>query len=191
MIFDAYSGAVTDVTPGRESSGAFYLGEAVADQIIGRAGNDFIEGFGGDDILDGGAGADAMLGGAGGNDVYSRRWGRRRSDRECQRGQRRGVFDRPLRCCRRTWKTLVLQGSADLQGYGNSEANTLYGNSGYQSPERQWLAPMPCSAVPATTCTRRRPAGDAVIENANEGNDTVFSTFHFAAVGATWRTLSC
>jgi hypothetical protein len=37
LIFDAYSGPVTDVTPGRESSGAFYLGEAVADQIMGRA----------------------------------------------------------------------------------------------------------------------------------------------------------
>ena len=53
LIFDAYSGPVSDVTPGRERSGAFYLGEAVADQIIGRAGDDFIEGFAGDDMLSG------------------------------------------------------------------------------------------------------------------------------------------
>jgi hypothetical protein len=65
LIFDAYSGPVTDVTPGRESSGAFYLGEAVADQIIGRAGDDFIEGFGGDDTLSGTAGNDRLDGGTG------------------------------------------------------------------------------------------------------------------------------
>ena len=35
VIFDAYSGPVTDLTPGPETTGAFYLGEAVADQIIG------------------------------------------------------------------------------------------------------------------------------------------------------------
>jgi RTX calcium-binding nonapeptide repeat (4 copies) len=65
LIFDAYGGPVTDMTPGRESIGAFYLGEAVADQIIGRAGNDFIEGFGGDDVLSGAAGNDRLDGGTG------------------------------------------------------------------------------------------------------------------------------
>jgi Ca2+-binding RTX toxin-like protein len=45
-------------------SGAFYLGEAVADHIVGRAGDDFIEGFGGDDMLSGGAGNDRLDGGA-------------------------------------------------------------------------------------------------------------------------------
>jgi Ca2+-binding RTX toxin-like protein len=79
LIFDAYSGPVTDLTPGRESSGAFYLGEAVADQIIGRAGGDFIEGFADDDTLSGAAGNDRLDGGAGndimvggtGNDTYT------------------------------------------------------------------------------------------------------------------------
>ena len=75
LIFDAYSGPVTDVTPGRESSGAFYLGEAVADQIIGRAGDDFIEGFGGDDTLSGTAGNDRLDGGTGFDvALYSGSW---------------------------------------------------------------------------------------------------------------------
>jgi RTX calcium-binding nonapeptide repeat (4 copies) len=75
LIFDAYSGPVTDVTPGRESTGAFYLGEAVADQIIGRAGNDFIEGFGSDDTLSGGAGNDRLDGGTGFDGaLYSGSW---------------------------------------------------------------------------------------------------------------------
>jgi Ca2+-binding RTX toxin-like protein len=65
LIFDAYSGLVQDVTPGRENTGAFYLGENVADSIAGRNGNDFLEGFGGDDMLYGGAGDDNFDGGAG------------------------------------------------------------------------------------------------------------------------------
>jgi Ca2+-binding RTX toxin-like protein len=67
VIFDANAGLVQDVTPGRENTGAFYLGENVADSIAGRNGNDFLEGFGGNDTLTGAAGNDALAGG-GGND---------------------------------------------------------------------------------------------------------------------------
>ena len=67
VIFDANHGLVQDVTPGRENTGAFYLGENVADSIAGRNGNDFLEGFGGNDTLKGAAGNDALAGG-GGND---------------------------------------------------------------------------------------------------------------------------
>jgi RTX calcium-binding nonapeptide repeat (4 copies) len=67
VIFDANDGLVQDVTPGRENTGAFYLGENVADSIAGRNGNDFLEGFGGNDTLTGAAGNDALAGG-GGND---------------------------------------------------------------------------------------------------------------------------
>ena len=65
VIFDANDGLVQDVTPGRENTGAFYLGENVADSIAGRNGNDFLEGFGGNDTLNGGAGDDTLAGGAG------------------------------------------------------------------------------------------------------------------------------
>jgi hypothetical protein len=65
VIFDANAGLVQDITPGRENTGAFYLGENVADSIAGRNGNDFLEGFGGNDTLNGGAGDDVLAGGAG------------------------------------------------------------------------------------------------------------------------------
>jgi hypothetical protein len=65
VIFDANAGLVQDVTPGRENTGAFYLGEEVADSIVGRNGNDFLEGFGGNDTLNGAAGDDALAGGTG------------------------------------------------------------------------------------------------------------------------------
>jgi Domain of unknown function (DUF4214)/RTX calcium-binding nonapeptide repeat (4 copies) len=68
LIFDANAGLVQDVTPGRENTGAFYLGENVADSIAGRNGNDFLEGFGGNDQLFGLSGNDTLWGGAG-NDI--------------------------------------------------------------------------------------------------------------------------
>jgi hypothetical protein len=65
VIFDANAGLVHDVTPGRENTGAFYLGENVADSITGGGGNDFLEGFGGNDTLNGGLGDDNIDGGEG------------------------------------------------------------------------------------------------------------------------------
>jgi Ca2+-binding RTX toxin-like protein len=65
VIFDAFSGTVQDITPGRENTGVFYLGENVADVIIGRNGDDHIEGFAGDDALVGGPGNDSLDGGKG------------------------------------------------------------------------------------------------------------------------------
>ena len=65
VIFDAFSGTVQDITPGRDNTGVFYLGENVADVIIGRSGGDHIEGFAGDDTLIGGPGNDSLNGGAG------------------------------------------------------------------------------------------------------------------------------
>jgi Ca2+-binding RTX toxin-like protein len=65
VIFDAFSGTVQDITPGRENIGVFYLGENVADVIIGRNGDDHIEGFAGDDTLLGTGGNDAISGGLG------------------------------------------------------------------------------------------------------------------------------
>jgi hypothetical protein len=65
VIFDAFDGPVQDTTPGRENTGAFYLGSNTADVIIGRNGDDRIEGFNGNDTLVGGAGNDTLVGGAG------------------------------------------------------------------------------------------------------------------------------
>jgi Ca2+-binding RTX toxin-like protein len=63
-------GIIQDHNPGRTTTGAFYLGRSVADQIVGRGGNDYIEGFTGNDNLDGGAGNDVLDGGIG-NDTLT------------------------------------------------------------------------------------------------------------------------
>lgn len=70
VIFDASSGLVQDITPGRENIGAFYLGEQVADLISGRNGGDHVEGFAGIDTIAGGFGADTLYGNQNADLIY-------------------------------------------------------------------------------------------------------------------------
>ena len=59
-----------------------------------------------------------------------RRQCRRRRRGECQRGQRHRSSRRVSFTLGANVENLILQGSADLQGYGNGVANVLYGNTG-------------------------------------------------------------
>jgi Ca2+-binding RTX toxin-like protein len=65
VIIDASPDAVQDITPGREGTGVFYIGENNDDIIYGRAGPDYLEGFDGNDGLGGQDGNDAIAGGNG------------------------------------------------------------------------------------------------------------------------------
>src|SRR5262249_52316268 len=77
-------------------------------------------------------------------------------------------------------ETLVLQGSADLQGYGNSQANMLYGNSGSNILDGDAGADIMAGGDGNESYCGDN-AGDAVMENANAsaGFDTVFSTVDY------------
>src|SRR5262245_55196552 len=142
----------------------------------GNSLNNLIQGNSGNNLLDGDAGADVMIGGAG-NDVYF----------VDNAGD--GVIENPnegndtvfsiahLRLTANV-ENLVLQGNADLQGYGNSLSNVIQGNAGNNILDGDAGADMMIGGA-GNDAYFVDNAGDVVIENANEGNDVVFSTAHF------------
>jgi serralysin len=75
-------------------------------------------------------------------------------------------------------ENLTLVGSADLQGYGNGLTNLLYGNTGNNILNGEAGADAMFGG-PGSDAYFVDNAGDVVFENANEGNDTVFSTANY------------
>jgi Ca2+-binding RTX toxin-like protein len=75
-------------------------------------------------------------------------------------------------------ENLILQGNADLQGYGNGGSNALFGNSGSNILNGEGGADVMVGGAGNDIYFVDNFA-DAVFENPGEGIDTVFSTAHF------------
>jgi Ca2+-binding RTX toxin-like protein len=144
------------------------FGNALANSMFGNAGNNLIDGGVGADAMTGGTGndvyfvdniADAVIEGAGaGNDAVFA---------FCDYGLAADV------------ETLVLQGSGDFQGYGNNQANTLYGNAGNNLLNGAGGADSMLGGAGNDTYFIDN-AGDLVFENTNEGTDAVFASVNYA-----------
>jgi trimeric autotransporter adhesin len=141
-------------------------GNDLANKLFGNSGNN---------LLDGRAGADTMVGGLG-NDVYFVDNAGDLVTENANEGNDT-VFSTAHFQLSANVETLVLQGNADLQGYGNSQANELHGNSGNNLLDGRGGADTMFGGA-GNDAYFVDDAGDVVIENANEGNDTVFSTAH-------------
>ncbi|MCP3046342.1 hemolysin [Xanthomonas euvesicatoria pv. allii] len=126
-----------NVTLNGTASSDILRGSIGNDQLIGLDGNDLLEGESGDDLLDGGTGADVMRGGMGSDTYVVDDAG----DSIFDNGYNSGLED--------FWRTdintvissidytlginlqqLILDGTADLNGAGNAESNSLQGNGG-------------------------------------------------------------
>jgi endoglucanase len=142
-------------------------GNSLVNLIYGNSGNN---------LLDGDAGADAMFGGAG-NDVYYVDNGGDAVVENPGEGNDAVFSTAHLRLAANV-EILVLQGSADLQGYGNSLANAIYGNSGSNLIDGAGGADTMFGGA-GNDVYFVDDAGDAVFENLGEGNDAVFSTVSF------------
>jgi Ca2+-binding RTX toxin-like protein len=120
-----------DIT-GNDGANRLYGGDG-KDTLRGGAGNDLLDGGNGDDSLDGGSGADVMRGGAG-NDLYYVDDKNDVVDESNGTGGDAGgtdtvrsVIDFALSA---TVENLTLQGTGDLNGWGNALNNSLIGNGG-------------------------------------------------------------
>ena len=152
------------------------VGNSDGNVLTGNGAANFLVGLAGNDTLDGGAGADGMMGGTG-NDMYvvdnagdfvveSANEGTDTVDATVSYRLTANV------------ENLALLGSADLQGYGNADANMLIGNSGNNFLDGDAGADIMLGGL-GNDAYFVDNAGDQVIENPGEGNDTVFSTAHF------------
>ena len=144
------------------------FGNDLTNAIFGNTGNN---------LIDGGAGADAMSGGAG-NDIYFVDNAGDAVIESVGEGNDT-VFATAHLALAANVENLVLQGGADLQGYGNDLANALFGNTGNNLLDGGAGADA-MSGGAGNDIYFVDNAGDAVNESVGEGNDTVFSTAHFA-----------
>jgi type VI protein secretion system component Hcp/Ca2+-binding RTX toxin-like protein len=155
------------------------------DMLPGLGGHDTIFGFAGQDTLDGGIGNDTLDGGIG-NDIMTGGLG---DDSFVVDGILDSVTEKAgegtdtvtasihYRLTAEV-ENLVLSGSADLQGYGNDLANTITGNTGNDLLNGLGGADALFGGLGSDAYFVDN-VGDAVTENANSGNDTVYSTIDY------------
>ena len=168
-FFNVIGGTGADIIDGSAINNGIRL------TITAAGGADTITGGTGDDILDGGAGADVMFGGAG-NDSY---YVDHDSDLVAENANEGSdtVYASVDYNLTADVETLVLQGSAE-QGYGNALANALYGNSGNNLLNGQADADAMYGGA-GNDAYFVDNSGDVVVENANEGIDTVYATVDY------------
>ncbi len=120
-------GAGNDILDGGADNDTIDGGNG-ADQLFGGSGIDSLDGGNGNDMLDGGTGADAMAGGAGDDTYYVDDAG----DTIVEAGSAGVdmVHATVSFTLSANVENMVLDGSGDINGVGNSQVNAMTGNAG-------------------------------------------------------------
>lgn len=162
------------------SADHYGTGNDMDNLITGNSGNNTLGGAGGDDIIDGGKGADTMRGGTG-NDTFLVD----NSGDTVGEYQNAG-FDTVISSVAFTLgnnvEALILTGSDDLNGTGNSLHNVLTGNDGDNVLNGKGGADVMAGGKGNDTYYVDN-RNDVVIELNHGGTDTVYASVDFNASG--------
>jgi Ca2+-binding RTX toxin-like protein len=145
-------------------------------QAYGNAQSNLIYGNGGSNLLDGGGGADCMVGGAG-NDAYFVDNPGDVAIENANEGTD-NVYSAANYRLPNNVENLILQGNADLQGYGNAQSNLIYGNGGSNLLDGGGGADCMVGGA-GNDAYFVDDTSDVIIEYSNEGVDRVSSTAHY------------
>ena len=170
------TGDVADAGDVLGSNDATVLSSNIFDaQLTGTSDSNTLTGGDGNNSLDGARGADAMFGGVGNDVYYVDNIGDVVIENASQGTDT--VFSTVHLALPANVEILALQGGADLQGAGNGLVNTLYGNAGNNILDGTGGADNMAGGA-GNDVYFVDNAGDLATENANEGNDIVFSNAH-------------
>ena len=147
------------------------------DTLTGAQGIETLLGGAGNDLLNGGASADFMLGGTG-NDVYVVDNSVDQVIENAGEGNDTVFASIDYRLTANV-DNLILQGGADLQGFGNSAANAIFGNTGNNILDGDAGSDTMTGGA-GNDAYIVDNTGDIVVENPGEGDDTVFASTNYA-----------
>jgi trimeric autotransporter adhesin len=139
-------------------------GNALVNTITGNSGNN---------LIDGGAGGDTMIGGAGGDTYFVDNSADSVVENAAEGNDT--VFTTAIITLSANVENLIMQGSADLQGYGNADANVLYGNTGNNLLNGNGGVDLMVGGA-GNDIYFVDDSSDSAFEVASEGNDTVFTS---------------
>ncbi|MCA3163978.1 MAG: hypothetical protein ING17_05880, partial [Burkholderiales bacterium] len=156
---------------------AAVIDQAWLTRIQGTDSNDTLTGTGGNDFIDGGEGADMMTGGQGNDTYYVDNTGDVVKEEENQGNDT--VFSSINGYTLTAHvENLTLLGNLDLNGNGNNLVNVLTGNDGSNVLDGAANADTMIGGKGDDTYIVDN-TGDVIIEQENEGNDTVVSSINY------------